>query len=118
MNRKIAIPAAVAAVLLLILAGGYVRFADDRAAAGTASTQTTLAVTGMTCTGCEYAVEATLLRVEGVHTATADFRGGSTVVTYDPALVEADALVKGLARAGYPAEARVTKSLKEVDNES
>ena len=118
MNRKIAIPAAVAAVLLLIFAGGYLRPIPRQPVASTASAQAILAVSGMTCTGCEYSVEAACRLLEGVHTATADFREESVVIAYDPALVKAEELAKAVTIAGYPAEARITKSLKEVDNES
>ena len=118
MRRRITIAAAALSVVALIAAAGYMGLTTNNPAVGTASAKTTLAVSGMTCTGCEYAIETTLRRVEGVHSATADFRGASAVVTYDPALVHVDALVKAVAKVGYRAKTLSTTSLKEVKSES
>ncbi len=65
--------------------------------------QVTLAVENMGCALCKYTVENALRQVEGVQSAEVDMERAVAVVTYDPAKVRVDALVKAVSDAGYPA---------------
>lgn len=65
--------------------------------------QVTLAVENMGCSLCKYTVENALRQVEGVRSAEVDMAKAVAVVTYDPAEVQVDALVKAVGDAGYPA---------------
>ena len=65
--------------------------------------QLDLKVTGMTCLDCSRHVTRALERVEGVQSATVDYRAGSAVVEVtEPPPV--DALLAAVERAGYHAE--------------
>lgn len=46
-------------------------------------TQCALKVTGMTCGGCAEMVKQGLLKLDGVKTATVDYKTGKVQVTYD-----------------------------------
>ncbi len=65
--------------------------------------QATLAVENMSCALCKYTVENALRQVEGVRSAEVDMEKAVAGVTYDPAKVRIDALVKAVSDAGYPA---------------
>ncbi|MFP7364764.1 heavy metal translocating P-type ATPase [Corynebacterium callunae] len=61
-----------------------------------------LGVTGMTCTSCSARVERKLNKLEGV-TASVNYATESAQVSYDPALVAPDELIKTVEGAGYGA---------------
>ncbi len=65
--------------------------------------QVTLAVENMGCALCKYTVENALRQVKGVQSAEVDMAKAIAVVTYDPAEVQVDALVKAVGDAGYAA---------------
>lgn len=65
--------------------------------------QVTLTVENMGCSLCKYTVENALKQVEGVQSAKVDVEKAIAVVTYDPARVQVDRLVKAVSDAGYPA---------------
>lgn len=65
------------------------------------STDITLIVKGMTCSGCERAVERALSRVDGVLTAKASARDEQVAVTYDADRTDAGQLRQAVADAGY-----------------
>jgi len=68
----------------------------------------TLDVAGMTCDGCEVAVEQALAKVPGVAGASASFAEGRAVVTLaTPPKGGMQALVDAVARAGYQAKPSV-----------
>ncbi|MDQ3569184.1 MAG: heavy-metal-associated domain-containing protein [Actinomycetota bacterium] len=60
-----------------------------------------LAVSGMSCTGCEARIAAALARLDGVDHAEADHRAGTVVVDYDAATVDEATITRRLADAGY-----------------
>ena len=60
-----------------------------------------LAVSGMTCTGCEQRIAAALGRLDGIGHVEADHVAGTVVVDYDPAAVDEVAISRRLADAGY-----------------
>lgn len=62
-----------------------------------------LSVEGMTCSGCEIAIENSLIRLEGVSHADASHTEGTATVTFDPGKVNIDNLRKAVEGAGYQA---------------
>jgi copper chaperone len=60
-----------------------------------------LHVTGMTCGGCENAVQRTLMKLAGVESVTASHAGNAVSVTYDPARVTAAAIRTAIRTLGY-----------------
>ena len=67
---------------------------------------TQLAITGMHCVNCAQSIEKALRRVEGVAEANVNFAAETARVTFDPQMVETDALVRAVEDAGYSARAQ------------
>ncbi len=65
------------------------------------SKQTTLKVTGMSCSGCAANVEKALKGVSGVTAAKVDLKAGKASVEYDPAKADEKALASAVKKAGY-----------------
>ncbi len=61
----------------------------------------TIIVKGMTCGGCERAVERALSQVDGVISAKASMQEERVAVTYDADLTDAEKLRRAIAEAGY-----------------
>jgi len=66
-----------------------------------ATTNVTLKVEGMTCTGCEQRLGTALRRLEGVSEANADHRTGELTIRYDPEMTDRGALEERVVTAGY-----------------
>ncbi|MBW8875160.1 MAG: copper-translocating P-type ATPase [Acidobacteria bacterium] len=64
----------------------------------------TLPVEGMTCAACQATVQKALQRQPGVLDAAVNLMMKSAAVTYDPALVQPEALVDAIRETGYEAE--------------
>lgn len=60
-----------------------------------------LAVTGMTCGGCENAVKRVLMQTDGVEEVTASHTESLVGVTFDPAKVTPVLLKEKIAGLGY-----------------
>ncbi len=60
-----------------------------------------LPVTGMSCAACARAIEVTLQETPGVAAAAVNFATGRAAVTFDPAAVDVDGLVRAVRDAGY-----------------
>lgn len=94
---------------------GTMVFALIAGAGGTAGAQTgkspaneivTLKVTGMTCGGCEAAVQYAARKVDGVKAVKASSDKGIAEVTYDPAKTSPAAIAKVITeKSGFKAEA-------------
>lgn len=66
----------------------------------------TLTIEGMVCQGCAEATKQTLVKIDGVVSADADFQSGTTTVSFDPSRTNVDALVaaiEGVDRDPAPA---------------
>lgn len=63
----------------------------------------TLAVEGMTCAACQARVQRALQRTPGVSDATVNLMMANAAVTFDPAAVSTDELVKVVEATGYGA---------------
>lgn len=60
-----------------------------------------LAVTGMTCGGCEQAVMRALGRLPGVSEVKASHTAREVVVTFDDASISLDRIQDGITALGY-----------------
>ena len=69
-----------------------------------AETTVRLATTGMHCGSCAMLIDMTLKDVAGVIRSRADHADGSTVVTFDDALVDVSVIIDAIRGAGYEAE--------------
>ena len=65
--------------------------------------ETTFDIEGMTCAACVRRVERALTRVEGVSDASVNLATERASVTFDPDLVNLEALASAVAKAGYSA---------------
>jgi copper chaperone len=64
-------------------------------------TRVEIPVQGMSCGGCERAVQAALSQLEGVSSAEADHTAGRVRVSYDPGQVDEQRLRTQIEDAGY-----------------
>lgn len=58
-------------------------------------------VEGMTCSGCERAIQKTLSNMEGVESAKADLKSATVSVAYDPEKVRIDEIQSAINKIGY-----------------
>lgn len=63
--------------------------------------ETVFMVEGMTCTGCENAINKRVGGIEGVQTVDADHIAMQTLVVYDQSKVSEDKIVSAIVDAGY-----------------
>ena len=68
-----------------------------------ATESVTLPVVGMTCASCQHHVENALRSTAGVAEARVDLMAHRARVTFDPAVVQPEALVAAVRQAGYDA---------------
>lgn len=61
----------------------------------------TLAVSGMTCTGCENTVTEAVKKVTGVTNIKASFADSTAIVSFDPSKTSVDAIGAAITEAGY-----------------
>lgn len=66
-------------------------------------------VYGMTCTSCEKTIERTLLKIEGVYSAKADFADQVVEVEYDTETSSVEAMKNSINKAGYTTEKEGTQ---------
>lgn len=109
MKRQLSAGSIALVLLLATLHLGGVR--ATLASEGDKSTVTsTFAVEGMTCGGCEAAIEIKLRKIDGVGSVEASHEKSSAVVRYDPAKVTPDRIVSAIEDLGYKAKLVETKS--------
>ena len=65
------------------------------------TTDETLAVTGMSCGGCENAVQRAVGAMPGVTQVTASHRDNAVRVTFDPAAISRDDIARKITQIGY-----------------
>lgn len=66
--------------------------------------QMTIPVEGMTCFTCEMTVQSAVKKLPGVSHAAASAKHGNLAVSYDPAKVSLDEIVKAVNATGYKAK--------------
>ena len=93
----------VGASLALTLAGVWSCDSTRRAAQSVpvAAKTLTYEVKGMTCTGCEEAISASVKKIDGVKEVAADYKSGRVVVTFDPGKASPEAIGKAIEKPGY-----------------
>lgn len=64
-------------------------------------TELTLKVEGMTCTGCESAVQRRVAELPGVESVVADHEAGLATVVYDRSRTDQQTIASTIAGAGY-----------------
>lgn len=67
------------------------------------TTTTTFVTSGMHCPSCSMLIEMSLGDVDGVTSASSDYKSGITEVTYDTTILTAEAIVSEIEKAGYTA---------------
>jgi P-type Cu+ transporter len=77
-------------------------------AASSTESRVVLPVTGMTCAGCQAAIQQALKQTPGVTDATVNLILNNATVTYDPGRVTPPGLVEAIQRTGYGAELPAT----------
>ncbi len=65
------------------------------------TTKETYKVEGMTCSGCERAVQKSVSSIEGVHSAKAEHATGTLSVEFDPEKVNEDQIKAAVSKIGY-----------------
>lgn len=103
-NRPAGVLVRIACLLALVLTIATlttVALASAPPAAAQATTQTTLRVEGMYCTGCEETVRSVLAGLDGVSRAQADIDTQTATVTYDPARVTPQQMVQAINTNTY-----------------
>jgi Cu+-exporting ATPase len=63
--------------------------------------QLTMPVLGMTCANCVATVERNVKKVDGVAEAAVNFGSEKLTVTYDPTLIQPQAVIERVEKAGY-----------------
>jgi len=71
----------------------------------------TLALMGMTCASCASVIEKTLLKLDGVTSATVNLAANTGTVEFDPTIVGVDDLITAVKGAGYDAAVKVEVAL-------
>ncbi len=72
------------------------------AGASTEQKTVTLDVPGMFCPTCPFTVRKSLEKIDGVGEVKTSSETKTAIVTYDPAKVNVDALIKATTNVGYP----------------
>jgi len=72
-----------------------------KATTAVANKTVTLAVSGMTCTGCENTVTEAVKKVAGVTNIKASFADSTAIVSFDPSKTSVDAIGAAITEAGY-----------------
>jgi len=73
----------------------------DNTTATVAKKTVTLAVEGMTCTGCENTVSEAVTKIAGVSEIKASYVDSTAIVTFDPSKTSVDEIGAAITEAGY-----------------
>lgn len=75
-------------------------------------TVTAFTVTGMTCNDCSSSIEATLIKMPGVTTVSADWKAGTTKVQYDADKCTPAEFIAAIEKLGFTAQETATGAAK------
>jgi len=79
------------------------------------SREISFAIQSMTCANCAITIERALARLDGVIAARVNYASERATITFDPALVSAEQIVRAVKQNGFGAQTRrVTRSLVSV----
>jgi copper chaperone CopZ len=101
MNRRKSL-FAVGAVIGALALGSFLGVLSEQARAG-GTKEAVLAVEGMTCASCAYAVKAALKKLDGVQDAKMSYREKRTAITYEPDRVNPGTMAEAVRKAGFGA---------------
>ena len=62
-----------------------------------------IVISGMTCTACAKAIERSVGKLEGVHSANVNFATEKLDIEYDENIVDIDRIKESIKKAGYEA---------------
>lgn len=75
---------------------------SDQSAISASSVKTvTLAIEGMSCTGCENTIQEAVTKIPGVTAIKASYLDSTAVVSFDPAKTTIKAIGEAVTEAGY-----------------
>lgn len=60
-----------------------------------------ITVEGMTCTGCENAIQESVKNIEGISSVKADYKAGKVTVSYDSVKNDLAAIKEAIQHTGY-----------------
>jgi copper chaperone CopZ len=60
-----------------------------------------VSIGGMTCTGCEQTIQASVSRIDGIKTVKASHTEGIALIEYAPALVDTIKIKDAISGSGY-----------------
>ena len=80
----------------------------------TAKAQTTLVVTGMTCSACGAAVEKGLKKLAGVEKAQVNIATSQAMVDFDPGKVQEQEMIAAVEKLGYGAAVKGAEQEREA----
>lgn len=58
-------------------------------------------ISGMTCPGCEEAIKAGVMKLDGIESVTASFEKGEAIVKFNPELTDTAKIKSGINNTGY-----------------
>ena len=74
-------------------------------------TKKTLLIEGMTCAACSARIEKVLNKIDGVTRANVNLSTNKAIVEFPSGLIDDNALIKAVEKAGYKAEVEVERDL-------
>lgn len=101
MKRLLMLSSAVAVLMTILGAAAVLESTSIEAQLPPQLQTATLPVSGMTCAGCETAVEAAVRSLPGVVSVKASYKLGNAVVQYDPSRVTPEAMIRAITDATY-----------------
>ncbi|MBE0476559.1 MAG: copper-translocating P-type ATPase [Coriobacteriia bacterium] len=94
-------------IVAAVKAAGYAAAPVTEVPALSQEGRLSLEIRGMTCASCVAVIEKTLERSPGVSDVSVNLATESAMVDYDPARIDADAIVEVVRKAGYTAIVKV-----------
>jgi copper chaperone CopZ len=65
------------------------------------STRVEVKIGGMTCTGCEETIKASVTKLDGVGEVKADYKEGKAVIDYNPGFTDTAKIRLAITQSGY-----------------
>ena len=75
-----------------------------------------ISIKGMTCTGCEQTIQASISKLEGVQSVKANFTEGKALVVYLPGKTDTTNMRQAITEKGYTVNRCIAVSASEVTN--
>jgi copper chaperone CopZ len=91
----------VSAILLLSASCGTKGKKEVKEDSAPALSRMEVSISGMSCTGCEQTVQASVLKLEGVKSVKAAFTTGKAIVDYDSKATDTSMIRSAITATGY-----------------